>query len=327
MKHQHSLPFRRAVVGACLTIAAACTFKAQPPSGKQACSNDNPPQCPDGYACVDGLCYDNTQPAQGGSGEDGGGTSGTGGTGGAGGAGGSCIPATIVCGTGSGKRCNEVSDPCTGTTIKCGACISGESCGTGHVCQVACGQAGQPCCTGSKCNASGTVCDNGTCAACGGQNQICCAGDTCSAAGATCSDPSTTGAAKACLLPCVSTLGSCATGTDVDCSAVCGPSRIGQRTCTCASDAWKCLTCDFPANADYSCYKLPASIPACDPTTPPTLGATCSTATCSPCGSASGKAFVDATGATRSGYCVCDNNRWACSLTKDWPCPGNSGCQ
>jgi hypothetical protein len=47
---------------------------------------------------------------------------------------------------------------------------------------------------------------------------------------------------------------------------------------------------------------------------------------CSPCGSTSGKGFIDAGGTARSGYCVCTNNRWNCTVTRDWPCPGNQGC-
>lgn len=297
---------------ACL---ASCSFSAHPPNGTQACSTDNPPQCPDGYRCATGLCYLNAQlPA----------------TGGAGGASDAstadaCTPAVIVCGSGSGKRCGKVSDMCTGS-IDCGACIAGETCGVGHACSVACGLVGQACCTGSKCTATDTICDNGSCVACGGQNQICCASDACVAAGSTCSESSVPGAAKTCLLDCPAALSTCASGTDTDCATLCGPGRIGVRTCSCSGNAWKCGSCAFSASTDYKCYKLPSPLPACESTTPPTVGTACTTAACSPCGSALGKGFIDALGITRAGYCICDSGRWACGVTKDWPCPGSTGC-
>jgi len=145
------------------TLAGGCAFSAHPASGEQACSNDDPPQCPDGYACVAGLCYDNNHlPTTGDAGDDGADSSVDPDTA-------KCKPAIVVCGTGSGKRCGKVSDQC-GSSVECGACIAGESCGTLHACSVSCGQAGQPCCTGSTCSAADTVCSNGTCTACGGAN-------------------------------------------------------------------------------------------------------------------------------------------------------------
>ncbi|HEX7598652.1 MAG TPA: hypothetical protein VF518_10595, partial [Polyangia bacterium] len=300
-------------------LAGACAFKAHPISGQQSCSDDDPPQCPDGYACVAGLCYVNNdlRPT-----EDAGNDSGDSGTE----SDAACKPVTIVCGQGSGKRCGKVSNQCSGT-VECGACIAGESCGTNHLCSVLCGQAGQPCCTGSTCTAVNTVCSNGICAACGGANQYCCTtGDACSALGSMCSETTSTTSGTACLLACAATTGACVTGTDLDCYVQCGPGKIGSKTCTCASDAWKCPACAFPTGADYSCYKLPTTVPLCDATTTPTAGASCTAANCSPCGSAAGKGYIDATGVSRSGYCICTSNRWNCALTREWPCPGNTGC-
>jgi hypothetical protein len=79
---------------------------------------------------------------------------------------------------------------------------------------------------------------------------------------------------------------------------------------------------------DYTCYKLPvppATVPTCD-TTPPTIGTSCTAAPCAPCGSATGKGFLDLTGIAHAGYCVCTSSRWNCAVAKDWPCPGNTGC-
>lgn len=300
------------------TLLVGCAFSAHPISGQQSCSNDDPPQCPDGYTCVAGSCWVSSDlPPTGDAGND----SADSGTR----TDAACTPATIVCGTGSGKRCGKVTDQCSGT-IECGACIAGESCGTSHLCSVTCGQAGQPCCTGSTCAATDTVCSNGSCAACGGANQLCCAGNACSALGANCSDTTSTASGTACLLACATTAGACVSGTDLDCYSLCGPGKIGSKSCTCSSDAWKCPACTFPTGADYSCYTLPATVPLCDPTTTPTAGASCSAAACTACGSATGKGYVDATGVTRSGYCICTSNRWNCALTREWPCPGNQGC-
>ena len=316
---------RASAVTSLLLLAAltegACSFSARPASGEQSCSNDNPPQCPDGYACVAGLCYENGHLPATGDVENASMDSGAEADAAL------CKPSVIVCGTGSGKRCGKVSDPCAGTT-ECGACIAGESCGAGHVCSVACGQAGQPCCTGSTCTAANTVCTNGTCAACGGANQLCCSGNACSALGATCADTTSTDVGTACLLACATTTGACVSGTDLDCATLCGPGKIGSKTCTCASDAWKCPACNFPAGADYACYKLPPNAvpPLCDANTPPTAGDSCTLSACSACGSANGKGFIEVGGAARAGFCVCMNNRWTCALTKDWPCPGNPGC-
>jgi hypothetical protein len=301
------------------TLADGCTFSAHPISGQQSCSNDDPPQCPDGYACIAGLCYGNNNLPQT---DDGGNDVGDSGAD----ADAACTPATIVCGQDSGKRCGKVTDPCSGTIMECGACIAGESCGNGHLCSVSCGQAGQPCCTGSTCTAADVVCSSGSCTACGGASQLCCTGDTCSALGALCSATTSMASGTACLLACATTTGACVSGTDVDCYVQCGPGKIGSKTCTCTSDAWKCPACSFPTGADYSCYKLPATVPLCDATTTPTAGDSCTASGCSACGSASGKGYIDATGVARSGYCVCASNRWNCALTKEWPCPGNSGC-
>jgi hypothetical protein len=303
-------------------FAGGCSFSAHPVSGTQKCSNDNPPQCPDGYACVAGLCYDNNHlPVDdaGAAGPDAATSADTA----------ACNPAAIVCGAGSGKRCGKLTNLCSGP-LDCGACIAGETCGIGHVCSVACGQIGQPCCTGSTCTEVGAVCSNGTCVACGGANQLCCTvGDACPGLGTTCAATAATASGTACLLTCAITLGACISGTDQDCATQCGPGKIGSKTCSCALNAWKCPACTFPAGADYSCYKLPALPavpPLCDATTPPTAGASCTATACSPCGSATEKAYVDLAGVTRSGYCVCTSNRWNCTLTKEWPCPGNPGC-
>lgn len=330
------MPGRLVMVLSLAILGLACSFSAHPPSGVQACSGDQPPRCADGYTCVAGLCYQNNQvPDTGGSSAPGvGGSAGTPGAGGGTGSGGrpldagrggdACTPVTIDCGKGAGKRCGKIPDACSGS-VDCGACVGGEVCQNGHLCAAACGGPGQPCCSGSKCTTAGTLCNGTTCVACGAAGEPCCASDACTATGATCADSTTTAGAKVCMLPCLVTTGACASGVDLDCTTHCGPSRIGNATCSCSASAWTCGACTFPAG-DYSCYKLPATVPACDPTTPPTAGAACTLAACTVCGAATGKAFIDASGATRPGYCVCATGHWSCAVPKQWPCPGNPGC-
>lgn len=276
---------RSHALAAILLFAAttsSCTFSAHPKSGAQSCSNDNPPQCPDGYTCVASFCYDSLN-----------------------------LPATG--GTGGGSQDSGAKADATTDTQP-------------DVYAAPCGQADQSCCTGSLCTATNAVCSNGQCKACGDANQPCCAGDVCSGLGTTCADTSSSETGKACLLTCVTTTLACTQGTDQDCTTLCGPSRIGSRTCTCTSAAWTCVTCIFPADADYACYALPATIPSCQAATLPTLGEACALADCVPCGAASSKAFIDLSGTTREGFCVCTNSRWNCAPAKEWPCPGNPGC-
>jgi hypothetical protein len=37
--------------------------------------------------------------------------------------------------------------------------------------------------------------------------------------------------------------------------------------------------------------------------------------------------YLDSTGATKVGYCVCQaSGKWTCAANTAWPCPGNTGC-
>jgi len=321
-------------IAALAVFGLTCTFNAHPPSGVQACSNDDPPRCPDGYTCASGRCYKNGDlPDTGGSG---GGASGSGGQAGIDVA--ACVPLTFDdCGKGAGKRCGSIPDGCNGT-VECKTCNTGEVCQTNHICAVPCGGSGERCCANNKCTASDTICLNNACAACGGVGQPCCANDDCTAAGASCVespaaplDAGTTD--KVCLPACVSTTTACTPGTDQDCFSQCGPGKIGVEGCTCGAAAttgstpsWKCPTCSFAASTDFPCYQLPATVPACDPNTPPTMGTRCTAAACTPCGSATGKGYLDTSNNARAGFCICANSLWNCAPTKQWPCPGNPGC-
>jgi hypothetical protein len=164
--------------------------------------------------------------------------------------------------------------------------------------------------------------DASTVVACGQATQPCCADESC-ATGFACAE-STASTGKLCLPTCVSSVGACTQGSSVDCALQCGIAKLGNKTCSCTSGNWKCGSCTYPFG-DYACFKVPATLTACD-SVAPTVGTACTYASCTVCGATSAKAFVDIDGVSRSGYCVCANGRWACSIPRDWPCPGNSGC-
>lgn len=73
----------RALRGALLAVAVlaagACTYRAEPASGRQACAPAGGKRCPDGYYCAaDDVCWRNGQGPTVNSGVDGGGTDGAG---------------------------------------------------------------------------------------------------------------------------------------------------------------------------------------------------------------------------------------------------------
>ena len=124
--------------------------------------------------------------------------------------------------------------------------------------------------------------------------------------------------------------GACVSGTDAMCSNTCGPSKTGYKNCTCNTDVWGCDACTFPMGADYSCYKLPATVPACpaDATDPAGTnlvqnGSACTAAACMPCGSGTLSAYRDSSNTAKVGYCVCvagaSSSKWSCASTKEWP--------
>ena len=126
--------------------------------------------------------------------------------------------------------------------------------------------------------------------------------------------------------------GACA-ATDVQfCYKPCGPDNIGVKSETCASGFYAEMTgCVFDPGRDYSCYKLPAVANAACPAEVPQANAACSVAACLVCNSAGGTAsatYLDSTGATQVGYCLCSAStlKWSCASDIAWPCPGGSGC-
>jgi hypothetical protein len=95
--------------------------------------------------------------------------------------------------------------------------------------------------------------------------------------------------------------------------------------------------CAFDPSRDYSCYKISATANAACPAaeTPPQASGLCTVDHCVPCNSTGGLPggnFMDSTGATRPGYCVCQPpsssgmRTWSCASDTAWPCPAGSGC-
>ena len=125
----------------------------------------------------------------------------------------------------------------------------------------------------------------------------------------------------------------CTPATDTACSNTCGPSKTGFKNCTCNAavtpPVWDCPKCEFPANGDYSCYKLPTPEVKCpaDPTDTSlmliTSNGTCTATACMPCGSATLSSYRDSATTVKIGYCVCvagtAGSKWSCASTSEWP--------
>jgi hypothetical protein len=125
--------------------------------------------------------------------------------------------------------------------------------------------------------------------------------------------------------------GPCVDTDPQSCYKTCGPQSVGMKSETCLGGAYVEGQCEFASGSDYSCYKIPAVIdPAC-PATPPQAGTPCELPACTPCNA--GGAYLDSTGATKVGYCICPApgpsgiSKWSCATVSNWPCPGpGQGC-
>lgn len=116
------------------------------------------------------------------------------------------------------------------------------------------------------------------------------------------------------------------------CYNTCGPDSIGYKLETCTGGIYLEGMCQYLPSKDYSCYKVPASPPACPMNTGMmTASQVCTAAPCMPCG----PNYGDSSGAAKVGYCVCNaSGKWTCGSTSSnsWPCsaPGgantNPGC-
>ena len=121
------------------------------------------------------------------------------------------------------------------------------------------------------------------------------------------------------------------------CYKPCGPANIGVKTetCTTAGTYAEMSGCSFDRSRDYSCYKIPFEPnAACPSGATPQAGTACTVPPCTLCNSLQGNiggAFLDAAGAPKVGWCVCQPGAsglmtWTCASDTAWPCPLGAGC-
>jgi hypothetical protein len=125
--------------------------------------------------------------------------------------------------------------------------------------------------------------------------------------------------------------GACSAADTQLCYKTCGPNSTGYKSETCTNGAYvEQSGCSFPPDLDASCYKIPTTVDASCPATPPQASQVCTVAPCTPCNA--GGAYLDSTGASKVGYCVCPMpgasgmSKWSCASTTAWPCPAGMGC-
>ncbi len=123
----------------------------------------------------------------------------------------------------------------------------------------------------------------------------------------------------------------CTDATGTACYKTCGPSSVGYKSEICQGGSYvEQANCSFPVGPDYSCYKIPAHLPAeCPAGTIPQANQSCQVAQCIACwgGPTGTPTYADSTGTQKNGYCVCaDAGTWTCGSFTAWPCPGSAGC-
>ena len=124
--------------------------------------------------------------------------------------------------------------------------------------------------------------------------------------------------------------GACTESDPQLCYKTCGPQSVGFKSEMCMNGAYvEQSGCTFP-DGDYSCYKIPTTVAATCPTTPPQATKTCDVAMCTPCNV--GGTYLDSSGSSKMGYCVCPMagdsgmRNWSCASATAWPCPLGKGC-
>ncbi len=122
------------------------------------------------------------------------------------------------------------------------------------------------------------------------------------------------------------------------CYKPCGPVNIGVKseTCTTAGTYTEMSGCSFDPSKDYSCYKITLAVNAACPSggAAPQAGTACTVPPCTLCNSLQGNVggyYMDATGAPKIGWCVCQPGAsglmtWSCASDTAWPCPLGAGC-
>lgn len=128
------------------------------------------------------------------------------------------------------------------------------------------------------------------------------------------------------------TKGGACTPTDSQlCYKTCGPQSVGYKSETCVAGVYQEQSgCSFPADADYSCFKIPATQDAACPTTTITASTACTVSACTTCTDATNH-YYDSQMNLKTGYCVCPMSatgmsKWSCASDTAWPCPTGKGC-
>lgn len=125
---------------------------------------------------------------------------------------------------------------------------------------------------------------------------------------------------------------SCTTEDPPVCYRTCGPNQTGWKTETCTAGVYAEGDCSFPADKDYSCYRIPdpIDVSACGLSAPPAATDECTAPLCMTCNF---DGFYQDTGTdVKEGFCVCREpdamgvRRWTCASATAWPCPLNQGC-
>src|SRR4051812_3782591 len=137
--------------------------------------------------------------------------------------------------------------------------------------------------------------------------------------------------------PSTATKGAACASADVQrCNRTCGPEQVGAKTEACSTNGVYVESgCIFDPNRDYSCYSIPSVANPFCPAGTLQAATDCGAPTCSLCNSSHGLPggqYVDSTGASKTGYCVCQApdwlglRTWSCATDTQWPCPGRWGC-
>jgi hypothetical protein len=125
----------------------------------------------------------------------------------------------------------------------------------------------------------------------------------------------------------------CAAADPQLCYKTCGPQSSGWKSETCTGGVYAEGDCQFPANGDYSCFKIPTAQHAMCPTDPamtPQASQPCDVPECNACNT--GGNYKTSSGEVKVGWCVCQppnsagKRSWTCASGTAWPCPLGQGC-
>ena len=127
--------------------------------------------------------------------------------------------------------------------------------------------------------------------------------------------------------------GACTASDPQLCWKKCGPQSVGWKSETCTGGIYAEGDCQFPAGADYACFKIPTTLHADCPTDAammPQASQECAVPECNAC--SVGGQYKTSTAEVKVGWCVCQppnssgKRSWTCASGTAWPCPLGQGC-